>query len=94
MEIFNKSLVYKTSQIIQNQYVYFMVVNEVQIDPMYDPLYKVHSSEITKYSLIMPVICSATTWVSTLFKAFILGMTEPGKTATDSSTQYTLGINQ
>lgn len=58
MEKSDKSLVYERSQIIQNQYVYFMVVNKVQ---MYDPLYKVHSSETTKYSLIMPVICSTTT---------------------------------
>lgn len=61
MEKSDKSLVYERSQIIRNQYVYFMVVNKVQIDPMYDPLYKVHSSETTKYSLIMPVICSTTT---------------------------------
>ena len=29
-----------------------------------------------------------------MFEAFILGTTEPGKTAIDSSIQYTLGINQ
>lgn len=33
MEKSDKSLVYERSQIIQNQYVYFMVVNKVQIGP-------------------------------------------------------------
>ena len=61
-----------------------MVASKVQVDPIYDPLYKAHSSKTAKYSLITLVICSVAIWVSAMFKAFILGTVEPSETSIDS----------